>query len=286
MRDEVRDHVRRQWRRYAAAAWAQVAGSVGLSAYLYLRFDQHTVAGTTFPALANAFFVACSFFIIDRNGLKPHTWLLSAVRFGAASWAVMFFYYCEVANNNSFAELPPIGLPSLGLAVLCVAAWIVAGRAKGKALEEIGLDEIMAADLGTRFEVRDNQAVFHVDNSKVVLLCTTRLWRDHDGSIVSLRQQGRLDKRRRKTVACSLGDITRMRTTYLRRPRTAPLPGDSRRILKLSPGPVLVFDSPRGEWIVSTDRAQDAFDAIKDKSSRFRKSLPGHHLGSFLPKNL
>ncbi|HEV7649228.1 MAG TPA: hypothetical protein VGP26_13805 [Actinophytocola sp.] len=283
---ELRAYVRRQWRWYAAAAWAQVAGSAGISLYLFLRFDQRTVDHAVFPVLANAFFVAYSYFIIDRNAFKPHTWLGSTARFGGAAWAVMFLYYCGVANTNSFAELPPLGVPAFGLAVLCVVALIVAGRAKGKALEDVSLDEIMNADLGTRFEVRDNDAVFHVDHNKVMLFCTVRLWRDYDGSIVSLRQQGRLDKTRRTSVGCPLVDIKKMRAIYIRRPRTIPMPGDGRRMLKISPGPALRFDSPGGEWIVSTNRAQDAYDVIRDKRAKFRKSDPGYRLGSFLPKNL
>jgi hypothetical protein len=286
MNHEVRDHVRRQWQWYAAAAWAQVAASAGVSLYLFLRFDQHTIDHATFPVLANAFFVAYSYFVIDRNGVKPHVWLLSAARFSGWSWAVMFLYYCGVATTNSFEELPPLGVPAFGLAVVCVAAWIVAGRAKGKAMEELSLAEIMDADIGASFEVRDNDAVFQVNHDKVVLLCTVRLWRDVDGRVVSLRQQGRLDKTRRKSVNCYLGNITNMRAVYLRRPRTVPLPGDKHRMLKLSPGPALRFDSPAGEWIVSTNRAQDAFDVVEDRRAKFRRSVPRTELGSFLPKNL
>ena len=170
--------------------------------------------------------------------------------------------------------------------MVCVVALVMAGRAKGKALEEVGLDEIMEADLGTRFEVRDNQAVFHVDHDKVTLLCTIRLWRDFDDRIVSLRQQGRLDRTRRTTVGCPLSDIRKMRTIYIRRPRTIPMPGSPRRILTLTPGPALRFDSPQGEWIVSTNRAQDAYDVIKDKRAKYRRSVPDHQIDSFLPKNL
>jgi hypothetical protein len=88
------------------------------------------------------------------------------------------------------------------------------------------------------------------------------------------------------SVGCSLGKIRKPRTTYIRRPRPVPMPGNSRKLFGLSVGPALVFDSPDGTWIVSTNRAQDACDASRSKRSMFRKSAPGYQLGSFLPRNL
>jgi hypothetical protein len=278
----TRDQVRREWRWYAAAAWAQVAGSVGLSTYVFLRYDQHTADHAAFPVVANALFVAYTYFIVDYNRVKPHIWLASTARFAAASWVVLLLYYFSMAGSRP----PPIALPAFWLGVLCVVALIVAGLAKSRAMAEVGPDEILTADLATRFDVRDNNAVFHVDGVKVMLVCTVPLWRTADGRIVPFRRSGSPHRRRRTSVACSLGDIKKMRTIQLRQTRTVALPGNNRKILKLSEGPALRFDSPVGEWIVTTNRAEDALEAIKDKRAKLRGSGPGLPANTFLPENL
>jgi hypothetical protein len=285
MNSEVRAYVRRQWRWYAAAAWAQVATSIGFSVYLFLRYGLHSSDALEALLLPNAFFVAFSYFIVDHNEDKPHAWTLSAAKFAPASWFVMFTGG-GIAVTSTSEDLSPIALPCLGLAVVCVAAIVVAGRAKGRVMDEVGLVEMMEADIGARFEVRDNKAVFTVDSNKVMLMWTVEKWRTFDDRTETWQTRESVNGSDRTSVGCSLGNIKKLRTTYIRRPRTVPMPGNSRKLFKLSVGPALVFDSPDGEWIVSINRAQDAFDAIKGKRGRFRKSAPGHHLGSFLPKNL
>jgi hypothetical protein len=269
MNKEVRANVRREWRWYAAAAWAQVATSVGISVYLFLRYGLHDSESLEALLFVDGFFVAYAFFIIVYKEDRPHAWLLSAARFGFASWFMMFLSSAHPVTEAT-DDFSPLGMASLGLAVVWVAAMVVAARAKGRAMDGIDLPEMLDADLAVKFDVRDNASVFTVDNTMVMLL-----WRRKSG-----------DGPERATSACSLGDIRNLRTTYLRRPRTVSMPDDARNRYQLSVGPALTFNTPGGKWIVSTNRAQDAYDAIKDKRAKFRGSAPGLPLGPFLPKDL
>lgn len=290
MDKEVRAYVRRQWRWYAAAAWAQVATATGVSVFMFLRYGLHNSDALETLLLVNGFFVAFSFFIIDHNEDRPHSWLLSAAKFALGSWFVMFV--CGgMAITSSVGDLSPIGPPCFVLAVVSVVAMVVAGRAKGRAMDRDGSLDIADSDLAVEFDVRDNNAVFTVDSTKVTLSWTVakrRRFNERTGTwrVYRRSNNGGYIRPDRTSDGCSLGSISNPRTTYIRRPRTVPMPGDGTKLFKLSVGPALVFDSPKGTWVISVRRAQQACDAIRSKSSKYRKSAPGYQLGTFLPKNL
>jgi hypothetical protein len=272
MTADVRTRVRRQWRRYAVAAWLQVVASLGVSLYMFVRFEQ--ARNVLEELTVKGMFVAYAFFVVDYNAAKPHTWLRSAGKFGAAAWVMMWLTW------SSVEPLPQVGLALFALGVVCVAAWVLAWRAKATAEEDLSLDELMNADLATRFDARDNKAILEVDDVKVLMACTVRKHRYFDRDTQAWVEW---DKREgnRQFVACSLGDIKSLRTIYIRRPRKVPMPRYDRMLLKLTPGPALRFDSPDGEWIFPSNRAYDALEIIKDKRQKFGLGHPS--LGPFLP---
>lgn len=235
-----------------------------------------------YAAVLNGLFVGFTYFVVNRNAVKPHTWLTSNARFTAVSWLLPVLY---LGTRYRTLEVSlPVAPPFLIRTAVSVAALIMAGRAKGRVMPEIGLGELLGGDLGTRFTARDNNGVLEVDNVRVMMSCTVTLWRtfDHRTETWHVRTRNIRTGRNRMHIACSLADIESMRTITIPRPRTYPVPGFETRLLKLSPGPALRFEGPDGEWIFSTNRAQDAFDVIKNK--RTRLGPPG--LGNFLPGGL
>jgi len=272
MTADVRTRVRRQWRRYAVAAWVQVVASIAASFYLFLRFEQ-VRAGVVGSVIVNAMFVAYAYFVVDYNAAKPHTWARSSAKFGVAAWWVMWI------SLSGVKPYPPVGFIHFTLAVVWFAAWVLALRAKAKAEEDLSLDELMDADLATRFDARDNNAVLEVDDVKVFMACTVRKRRLFDRDTQTWTEW--YGQRNRQYIGCSLGDIKSLRTIYIRRPRKVPMPKYDWMLLKLTPGPALQFDSPDGEWIFPSNRANDAFEVITEKRKKFGLGYP--KLGPFIP---
>jgi hypothetical protein len=285
MNTDVRTRVHRQWRWYAAATLAEVATSFGFSVYFYLRYGLHTPVALE-PQVVSAFFAAFSYFAVDHNEDKPHAWPLNTARLAVGS-VLMMFVAGGFAVSTSVKDLSPIIPALVALGVVCVVAMLVAGWAKRRALTDVGHREIIDGNLAARFEMRDNHAVFIVDNQRATLLCSVRTAR-YDKRTETWRPRGSLVGGDRKRTACSIGDIRDPRATYLRVPQRIALPGrlHRRTFLELSVGPALVFDTPEGRWIISTNRAQDAYEVVADKCAKFRRSAPGLPLGNFLPKNL
>jgi hypothetical protein len=271
--DDVRAKVRRLWLRYAAALWVETGAAIAVFVWMavqHWRSAHSYVLGGLVVGLLALFTYAFA----EINALRPHVWFGSAVRFGFLSW------FAGMAALTSDRPEPPETagfLASLG--VLCVASWIPAARAKGRAVAEVGDTELMEANLEASFFGRDNDVVLNVDNEKVFLSMTVRLrrFRDEETGTWSVRRGG-VDH---TFAGCALRDIENLRTTYLRTGVTWPLPGREPYVLRLTTGPALVFDSPQGKWIIPINRADKAYDLIEDKIKKFGQPDLS---GDFLPK--
>jgi hypothetical protein len=259
MTADVRTRVRRQWRRYVVAAWLQVVASLGMSLYLFVRFEQ--ARDVVAELVEKGLFVAYAVFVVDYNAAKPYAWLWSAVKFGAAAWVMMWLTLYRIE------PIPPVALELWALGVVCVAAWVLAWRAK--ATVDLSLDDLIDEDLATKFDARDNPATLEVDDVKV--------------RMTMLRRKARttVNHHHWASATCSLADIKSMRTIHLRRRRKIPMPEHPHRYLDLTPGSALRFDSPSGEWIFPSNSAHDAYELIKDKREKHALGYP--KLGPFLP---
>jgi hypothetical protein len=229
LRAKVQAEVRRQWRRYAVSVWVQTGATVAILGWMSVA-HWDGLRSRVGAFLVAALFVGYAAVAVRGNAHDPHTWFRSAVRFGCASWFV------GLGAMASDRPAPPeTALVLTSLVVLCVVAWIPAGRAKSNGEAELGYADLMAdEDFGRRFAARDNGVVFEVDNVKVMMTCVVRSRQYVDKKSGTSYLRGIGDKV--MIAGCSLGDIKRLRAVYLRTARTSAVPGRPGYVLELTPG--------------------------------------------------